>query len=217
MNQLTPEYIVVGLGIFLALWYLFASIYNRRRGLSVYRWLQGGLDQLGGELSGRWIGSSGSGAELTVRRADAPLKEFQLIYLLASRELLPLFLFDLLRGKRDRLIVRATLRDMYPGEVQIFPAGSGETRRLRSQPAEWALQDGPHNLVIGLQGREAPKIVEALVPFLEKYGSHLIQLTWSKKTPHLITIFALSGVYEKDGSAETFYKDLTGLAALASR
>ena len=34
--QLTPEKIVVGLGILLALWYLGASVFNRRRGVAVF-------------------------------------------------------------------------------------------------------------------------------------------------------------------------------------
>lgn len=217
MNQLTPEQIVVGFGIFLALWYLFAAIYNRRRGLGVYQWLRGGLDQVGGSLSGRWLGSSGSGAELTVRQANAPLKEIQLIYLLASRELLPLFLVDLLRGKHDRIIVRAALRNPIPGEVQVAPSGSSMARRLRKGVNETSIQDGPYGTVISAQGSEATKIVAALTPFLEKYGSRLVQLSWSKKSPHLIAVLDLAGLYEKGGSAEALYGDLVALAQLASR
>src|SRR5574341_170242 len=116
--EISPEQVVVGIGIFLAVWYLLASMFNRRRGIAIYYWLKAGLDRLGSEVSGKWIGSSGSGAHLKVNKATAPFKQVEIIYLLASRELLPLFLFDLLRGKRDRLILKGEVRQPIHGELE---------------------------------------------------------------------------------------------------
>lgn len=211
----TPEVIVVWLGILLALWYLAAAIFNRRRGLAIYRWLHSATDRLGGELSGRWIGSSGSGAELTLRKADAPFRDVQIIYLLASRELLPLFLADLLRGKRDRLIVKANLRDPLPAEVEIAPSRSGPGRKTRSRQ-DLTIEDGPDGLVVGRQGSQADKVLSALAPFLEHYGSHLVHFSWSKKAPQLVMILTLDGLWQPGGSAASLYTDLAAFASAAT-
>jgi len=214
--QLTPETIVFGLGIFLALWYLGAAIVNRRRGLAVFFWLRNGFDQLGGEVSSRWIGSSGSGAQIQIRKAAPPFKEIQLIYLLASRELLPLFLFDLLRGKRDRLFFKATLRVATPGEVEVVRAGSGLARQMRAEKAHpWTLQDGPHGLLIGARGRGAAALCAAQAPFLEKYGPLVQHISWSRQAPQFIVILSLAGLYTRGGSAAGLFTDLAAAASAA--
>lgn len=215
--NLTPEAIVGGLGILLAVWYLFASIYNRRRGIAIYNWLRAGLETLGGKVSGRWLGSSGSGAELRIQDANPPFKALDIIYLLASRELLPLFLVNLLRGKRDRLIVKMTLRFNPRGEMEAVPARSGLARQMRSRhDRPWRIEDGPHGLVTGARGG-GDVLRIASMPLLEKYGDRVIQLSWAEKSPHLIATLSLAGLYEKGGSAAGLYADLAAAATAASQ
>jgi len=210
----TPETVLVGLGILLVLWYLFASIFNRRRGLAIFHWLRSDLDQLGGEVASRWIGSSGSGARIQVHKANPPFRDLEIVYLLASRELLPLFLFDLLRGKRDQLIVKARLRTSHPGEVEVAPARSGRARQMTTERERpWSVEDGPHELLVGTRGHGAQRQRAALIPFLDKYGLHVRNISWSRKAPHLIVILSLAGLYEKGGSAAGLYEDLAALAA----
>jgi hypothetical protein len=210
----TPEQLVVGLGIFLALWYLGASIYNRRRGIAVYRWLHAGLSDLGGEVSGRWIGSSGSGARLSVHKTNPPIKEFEIIYLLASRELLPLFLADIVRGKTDRVIVKATLVSNPASELMIVPAHSSLANQMRSdRKNSWELSDGPHGLVIGKLGRGAEALEAASAPFVEKYGAHIIEMSFARKPPHLIAILSLSGLFKAGEDASALYTDLKAVAS----
>jgi hypothetical protein len=210
----TPEQIVVGLGIFLALWYLGASIYNRRRGISVYRWLYDGLSDLGGEVSGRWIGSSGSGARLTIHKATPPIKELEIIYLLASRELLPLFLVDMVRGKRDRVILKATLVPNPASELMIVPARSSLANQMRAdRKNSWELSDGPHGLVIGRLGRGAEVLEAASAPFIGKYGAHIIEMSFARKPPHLITILSLSGLFKAGENSSALYADLRAVAS----
>lgn len=214
MQSITPESIVVWTGIVLAFWYLLAAIYNRRRGLGIYYWMRNGFDQLGEEISSRWIGSSGSGAQIHIHKATPPLKHVDLIYLLASRELLPLFLVDLLRGKRDRLIVKAELRSQPIGEVEVVPARSGLARQLRAESKDpWQVADMPHERVIGWRGRQADAMRAAVGPFIEKYGMRLHHLSWSRKAPHLIITLSLAGLYQKGGSATDLYADVTAIAS----
>jgi hypothetical protein len=215
--QLTPDKIVVGLGILLALWYLGASIFNRRRGVAVFRWLREPLDRFGGEVGSRWIGSSGSGAEIKVVKADAPFKQIEAIYLLASRELLPLWLFDMSRGKRDRLILKFALRASFGGEIEAVPARSGLAHQMRNDPEKpWSIEDSRHDLIVGTRGGGTAPARSALTPFLEKYGANLQRLSWTRQAPHLIITLSLADLFERGGNASDLYDDLAALVTAAS-
>ncbi|MBN1993637.1 MAG: hypothetical protein JW953_13130 [Anaerolineae bacterium] len=200
--MLTPEYIVTGLGILLVVWYLFAAIYNRRFGLRTYRWLQRDLEVLGDKKSvqASWLGSSGSGARIGLQRARAPFRRLELTYLLESRELAPLWLVDVLRGKRDQLILRGTLRHPQGGELEIIPAG----RKIKTLPQNpnnpWTLTDGPHHLVIAQRGA-AKQQIEWVAPFLESYGSHLIRFSWGPQDPHILIMLRLAGLQNNQAAA----------------
>lgn len=204
----TPEYLVTGLGIFLAVWYLIAAIYNRRFGLRTYRWLQSGLGVLGDTKSVRasWIGSSGSGARVGLQRGHAPFQRLELVYLLESRELAPLWLLDMLRGKRDQLILRGTLRHQRTGEVEVLPPGDGALKTIQRETTKpWTLTDGPHNLVIAQRGSTEQQ-VDWVVPFLEKYGPNLKRLSWGPQDPHILIVLRLAGL--QDTEAATLFQDI---------
>lgn len=207
--NLSVETWIVGFGLFLAIWYFGASVYNRRRGLDIYHWLQADLDEFGGELTGKWLGSSGSGAQLHIHKADPPFKTLDIIYLLTSRELLPLFLVDLARGKRDQLIIKAEIRPHFIGEVEIVPEKSSLARQMRSeQNKPWTINSLSHRLISGLRGSDGSKLHQALEPFIGKYGANIRRISWSRKVPHLIITLSLAGLFEKGGSASDLYADL---------
>lgn len=209
--MLTPEYVVTGLGLFLAVWYLIALIYNRRFGLRIYRWLQKGLEVLGDPKSVQagWIGSSGSGARIAIQRAHPPFQHLELTYLLESRELAPLWLMDILRGKRDQLILRGTLQHKRAGELEVLPSGDKLLKSIQQEkkPA-WSLADGPHNLVIA-QRRSAAQQVEWITPFLEKYGSGLKRFSWGPQDPHVLIILRLAGLQANE--AATLFHDIRSI------
>jgi hypothetical protein len=200
----TPEQILVGVILLLAVWYVLASIYNRRRGYRVYRWLRDGVDVLGDSYQGRWLGSAASGARIDVERAKSPFRRVELIYLLESRELLPLWLVDLLRQKRDQVIIRVTLSHARPAEVAVVPARSRAAARVRAAgDASWQLSERDGLLIAG-RGPAAAAAVAALEPLLQRYGRHLRELSWSKKAPQLIAIFNLTHLPDSGPAAELF-------------
>jgi hypothetical protein len=200
----TPEQILVGVILLLAVWYVLASIYNRRRGYRVYRWLRDGVDVLGDSYQGRWLGSAASGARIDVERAKSPFRRVELIYLLESRELLPLWLVDLLRQKRDQVIIRVTLSRARHAEVAVVPARSRAAARVRAAgDASWQLSERDGLLIAG-RGPAAAAVVAALEPLLQRYGRHLRELSWSKKAPQLIAIFNLTHLPDSGPAAELF-------------
>ncbi len=71
---------------------------------------QAGIGLLGGRVAWRWLKSMSAGAEVTVAESATALQGRQLTYFLLARELAPLWVIELLRKKRDLLLVKADLR-----------------------------------------------------------------------------------------------------------
>ena len=102
------QWIVIGLCGFLVAWYVIFAYLNRRRGLQIYRWLRDGLEIFGPITNVKWIGSSGSGMQISLEKASAPFRTIEVVCLLETRELLPLWLVNRMRNKGDELILRAS-------------------------------------------------------------------------------------------------------------
>ena len=194
---------IIGLCVFLALWYGGGYLYNRHRGQRLFRWLETGLEVLGSEREAGWIGSPASGARINVIHAAAPFRRLEITLLLENREIPLLWLLDYLRGRRDRLIIRATLRSPRRGEIEIGPAQRKAARR-REQP--WTWQEGPHGLAVAYQGSGAQRQVAGLGPWLETYGAHLRRFVWHKTDPHIQLQVKAAGLFAT--SSETFLADL---------
>jgi len=207
-----PEVIaVIGLCVFLALWYGGGYLYNRRRGQRLFRWLEIGLDVLGGEREFGWIGSPASGARINVIHAAPPFRRLEITLLLEYREIPPLWLLDRLRGKRDWLIIKSTLRSPRRGEVEVSLTKSGalslsKGKTTRRQEQTWTRQEGPHGLIIAYRGSGAQQKVAMLEPWLETYGAHLHRFAWRKTDPHVQLQMKVAGLLAT--SSETFLADL---------
>jgi hypothetical protein len=193
---------IVALSALLLTWYITGHLYNRRRGRRLRRWLTDGLDVLGGKREESWIGSPASGARINIIHANPPFRRLEVTLLLASREIPLLWLVEHLRGRRDRIMIRATLRSPRRGEVRLLPGG-GAGRRA----ASWKWQEGPHGLSIGHRGHNARRLVIALGPWMEAYGAHLNRLDWRKQDPHVDLHLGIAGLQES--RAEVLLTDLS--------
>jgi len=199
---MNPQAIVITVSALLLAWYVAAHLYNRRRGYQLRRWLEGLLAELGGEIEAGWIGSPASGARLNVRRAEPPFRRLEITLLLANREIPLLWLVDYLRGKRDRIIIRGTLRSPRRGEVWVT-----SSRRSDRRGENWTWQDGPHGLKIAFRGHNGRQLVTALSPWLEAHGAHLDRFHWRKQDPHINLQLTIAG--HLDTEAESFLTDLS--------
>jgi hypothetical protein len=206
---------IIGLCVFLALWYGGGYLYNRHRGQRLFRWLETGLDVLGGEREAGWIGSPASGARINVIHAAAPFRRLEITLLLENREVPLLWLLDYLRGRQDRLIIRATLRSPRRGEVEVKTETSlrraqsrrfGIRARKRRREQPWTWQEGPHGLAVAYQGPGGQRQVAGLKPWLETYGAHLRRFVWRKADPHIQLQVRMAGLLTT--SSETFLADL---------
>ncbi len=182
-----PEIVaVIGLCVFLILWYGAGHLYNRRRGQRIFNWLEAGLDVLGGKREAGWIGSPASGARVNVVQAAPPFRRLEITLLLENREILPLWLLHRLRYTQDWLIIKATLRSPRRGEVEVVPAGGRIAKGLRrEQEQPWTWRGRMYGLMVAYRGTGAQQQVTALNPWLDTYGVHLHRFSWRKTDPHI--------------------------------
>lgn len=203
--------IVIYLGIFLIFWYGVASIYNRRLGIRTYRWLQPGVSSLGKITQAKWIGSAGSGARIGVAQAKSPFRQAEVAFLLETRELLPLWLLNRARGIHDSLVVRAHLRSVPHGELEILPHGHSRFRDLLADSKQnpWSMLERP--LPAGLQaagrGRDTDKLLRAVGPLLQEVGAGVRRLSLARTAPHLILDVKIAQL--RPESSERFFQLLT--------
>ena len=193
---------VVAVSLLLVTWYVAGHIYNRRRGRRLRRWLETGLGVLGGEREAGWIGSPASGARINVRQAKSPFRRLVITLLLENREIPLLWLLDCLRGKRDRIIIRATLRSPRSGEVRLPSNGPSER-----EAGSWMWLNGPQELNLAYRGRNAQRMATALAPWVDTYGSQIRCFHWRKQDPHINLQLKIAGLL--DTKAETFFADLS--------
>jgi hypothetical protein len=203
--------IVVYLGIFLILWYAVALIYNRRLGIRTYRWLQPGVATLGKITQAKWLGSSGSGARIGVAQAKHPFRQAEVAFLLETRELLPLWLLNRLRGIRDSLVVRAQLRSVPQGELEILPQGHSRFGDLLTESKQnpWAMLDRelPAGLQAAARGRNTDNMLESAKALLNEVGPGIRRLSLARTAPHLILDMKIAQL--RSAPSERFFNLLT--------
>ncbi len=190
---MSPQTIIVVLSVFLVGWYVAGHAWNLRRGRRFRGWLDDGLDVFGGQVEAGWIGTAASGARFNVRRARAPFKKLEITLLLANREIPLLWVVDHLRGKRDRCIIRGTLRSPHRGEVLVH-----RIRRSKRQGEPWTHQEGPCGLTVSCRGCTGERLVTALTPFVQSYGAHLDRFHWRNQDPHVDIQLSIAGLVEID-------------------
>lgn len=188
-------------------WYVFGLWYNRRKSIRTLNWLREGLASLGGQTQAAWIGSSASGARIVVSQAHPPFRQLEVAYLLESRELLPLWLANLLRGRRDEITIKALLRSPRQGEVEVVAPGSQIERSLREDSrSAWHWGEGPYGLRVAYWGSQGEALGTAVTSFLQRHTFSLYRFSCRKDRPHLVIHARLAGLINQPPA--TFFEDL---------
>jgi len=182
------QQIVIVLSIILVVWYVLFSYLNRRRGIATYYWLREGLGELGEINEAEWIGSSGSGARLVVSNAKNPFRRIEVVYLLQTREVPPLWVFNILRGKRDTLILKAALKSKPKQELEVARKGERgfETLLENEKNRPYVQVSAPEGYLMAFRGKEEELFLERLRSFLSQYPDIVRQISLQRKKPHLI-------------------------------
>lgn len=209
------QQIVIYISVFLVLWYFIFSMINRRRGLGMYHWLRAGLEQLGEVSQAAWIGSSGSGARLVLEKPEKPFQRIEAIYLLESREILPLWIFNRLRGRRDELILKAALRGAPAVEIEAGHSGDRDLAATLAQNDRLSYNRSSDSggLEIAWRGHGAEGLPDSFRQFVNQYPQRLVRVSLQRKSPHLIVRLQLPDV--RTEQAADFFAALSGWLAQA--
>jgi hypothetical protein len=202
------QWIVIGLSVVMGVWFGVGSYYNRRRGIATYRWIQSGLKRLGKISEAAWIGSSGSGARLTVGKAEAPFRRIEIVFLLESREILPLWLFNRARNKQDEMILKAGLRSAPAETIELSRGGDRQFQAMIAGSEGRSFEQIPtqRGFLLAHRGRENPELVERLNAFLGQYPQAIRRISIQRQKPHLMIRVDLPDLL--NSSAEEFFEGL---------
>ncbi len=183
--------LAVILSVLLGINYFVGMMINRRKGTALFRWIREGAQATLGKVSeARWIGSASSGARLTVAQAKAPFRRVEMAYLLATRELLPLFWLQRLRGRRDELILKALLRE--PPALEWELLRPYDTRGQR-QLEEKGFRAGPEmdGWVLYHRGELSPERRAQIQALVQRLGPALRGASLRRQQPHLVARLSL--------------------------
>jgi hypothetical protein len=183
--------------------YLLGSWLNRRRSKELGLWLQAGLGVLGGQTRWKWIGTMSSGAQVTIVGATRPFRQGEILYLLLTREFLPLWGIELLRGKRDLMVLRAELTARPAREFEVVPM-HGSLRAALDRGAgdvPWRWQEMPAGLGFASHGSADGRSAAAVRRFLETYGPYVQRLSLRERSPQLILFAHMSGLERRPSKA----------------
>lgn len=212
MHLNVGQWVVIGICAFLILGYIRGFYYNRRRAVEVLAWLNEGLKTFGAVSAGDKLPGMATGGRLEVKRATAPVRRVEAVYLLAPRENLLFWLFHLLQGKRDELIVWVTYQTKLEQEMEVARRGDRqfESRLKAADKKPLNVADGPRGLSIASEGKKAGTLAGKVQSFLERYGSAVYRLALRDNKPHLFLRANLRVM--QSASAAEFFSTLRDLA-----
>jgi len=176
--------------------YILGTYLNRRRSKDLGLWLQAGLGVIGGQTLWKWVGTMSSGAQVRIIGATKPFRQGEILYLLLTREFLPLWGIELLRGKRDLLVVRAELTAKPAREFEVVPIRGNLRETLDRNPGAipWQWQEMPAGLGLATHIDPGGQTAAAVGKFLEVYGPFVQRLSLRKGSPQLILFAQLAGL-----------------------
>jgi hypothetical protein len=182
---------LIALCVLLVAWYFLGMWFNRRRGIHLAHSLRDRLNALGAEeLTGRWLNTSIF--QFSARRATSPIGKLAAIIVLESRELLLIWLVNLLRGRRDLLVLRMDLRSTPRAglELEAHPKQTKPEPEIRRRIAEsgWEQATAGDYMIYHQHG--AAHLKETLAPLLEEWRPYLQRLSISTSSPHLLLSFS---------------------------
>jgi hypothetical protein len=207
--------VVIAFCALLVVWYIVGWQVNRKRGERLLAWVLQSLRALGDQTTVSRLGTSGF--QVNVGKAQAPFKKVEAAILLQPREILLLWILDLLRGRTDHLVLKGTLRASPRGEVEVIKKrGRLAGRVLEGLDEEaWTRQEIAGGLLMACRGEKGHQQAEAISHLVEGLSPRLLRLSLSKKAPHLLLNLSLAGLDER--SALLLLSSLQDLAqAIAS-
>ena len=181
------QWVVIGICAFLILGYIRGFYYNRQQAGKVLTWLQEGLKTFGLVSAGEKLPGMATGGRLEVKRGTAPVRRVEAVYLLAPRENLLFWLFHVLQGKHDELILWITYQSKPEQNVEVARPGDRqfESRLKAPDKKPLTVADGPRGLKLASEQKKGSALEGKVRSLLEQYGSVVYRLALRDNKPHL--------------------------------
>ncbi len=175
---------VIALAVLLGLGFIYGTVRNRRL-LELYlQALRPALLRHAGKASARRLGTSGY--RIVTRNVKPPFRQIDALIYVQPREILPYWLFNLLRGRGDRVYLQIALQRAPRINLQAGPLGG---RPADLPKVSWReIPDSPWRGVMYATGDLEPGLrrrleeLAALLPSLE-------HLSIRRAAPHVSLVF----------------------------
>ncbi len=202
------QYIVIALSAFLFIWYFWANSANRKRSTATYRWLRQSLEIFGEISDAEWIGAANMGARLTINKANKPFRRVEVHYILEPREFPPYWLYSRLRGKRDEVVIKATLRAKPKGRFEIQRETGSQSIQTNSteMDATQLIVASGEKFLIKSDGEQDAGFMEAVEAFLKAHPDSIDSISVQPVAPHLVLHERLGPLLR--APAESYFKPL---------
>ena len=187
MNLNTGQWVVIIVCSVLILGYILGYFYNRQRAEQIFKWLKLGLSTLGEVSLGEKLPGMATGGRLEVSQASAPLKKVEAVYLLAPRENILFWIFHMLQGRSDELVVWINYQSRPEQSVEVARKGDRQfARRLmdKEKPA-LTMAEEIQGLQIAAEAKPGSELFGKLQAFLTSHGSNVIRLAVRPEKPNL--------------------------------
>ena len=202
---------VIAFCALLVVWYIVGWQMNQKRGRRLLEWTLQSLRALGGDqITVSRLGTSGF--QVNVAKVQAPFKRIEATILLEPRENLLFWVFNVLRGRADNLVLNGTLRASPRGEVEVIKKRGRLTRQVLGDldGKAWTRQETASGLEIACRGNKGQQQADAISHLVESLSPRLLRLSLSKKAPHVLVSLSLAGLDEE--SAVLLVSSLQDLA-----
>jgi hypothetical protein len=199
------EWVIIIICSVLILGYILGYLYNRRRAEQIFKWLKPGLSAFGEVSLGEKLPGMVTGGRLEVNQAASPLKRIESVYLLAPRENLLFWLFHMLQGRSDELIVWLTYQSKPEQAVEVARKGNRQLAKRLNDTDKPALvvREGPRRLQVAVQERLGSTTIGKVMAFLERYSNSIVRFALRPDKPHLFLRINL-GVMNNISAADLF-------------
>jgi hypothetical protein len=159
---------------------------NQRRARRISDWLEPGLRSLNGTPTAQRV--SRSVFRLQVTDARRPFKTVTASVVLISREVIPTWLSERLKGHRDLLVVHTTFRQAPNLEAEIVDPGNelGQRGEAQAQENNWPVLDLSSSWRLYHAPNVSPALVRALADRLASSPFEPWRVALRRDAPHML-------------------------------
>jgi len=183
LSQLALPAVVV-LSLFFIAWFVIGNEVMRRRGRELALWGKRAIDPLGGRQAIQWI--TMHSFRLEVQGMKAPFSSGSLTGLVESWDVPMIWLGNRIRGRRDMVLVQATLRQQPIWGLELYRRRSVLGTDARRAGAEESWPDRPlEEFRLAAPGETLEGLARQLIDDLGPDRGNLVRLSLRRRAPNL--------------------------------